>query len=287
MIAFKQVDVFTGRAYFGNPVAVVLDAAGLNEIAMQRIANWTNLSETAFVLPPQLAAASYRVRIFTPRQELPFAGHPSVGTAHALIEAGLIDSASGELVQECAAGLLPVRVQGEGAERQIFVRAPSAKLENIADRAAAILSTALGAAAMIDPAPRVVDNGPRWWVVDLGDAATVRGLTPDLAAIAHLTTVTDTVGVAVFGREPEASQAAIAVRCFCPADGIPEDPVTGSANACIAAFLAAADRLPGLEYVASQGRELGRDGYVSLRIDGDEVWLGGHCVTVINGHIRR
>lgn len=285
MVQFQQVDVFTARAYSGNPVAVILDARGLSDAAMQRIANWTNLSETTFVLPAREPTASYRLRIFTPRQELPFAGHPSVGTAHALLDAGLMDAAHGGLVQECAAGLLPIQVQGSGVERRIFVRAPAAKLMPVRIDAAAALSAALGASVLSEPAPRVVDNGPRWWVADLGSAAGVRALMPDLAALAQLTLASDTVGVAVFGREPADSAAALAVRCFCPADGIPEDPVTGSGNACIAAFLAHNKQLPGAEYCASQGRELGRDGYVHLRVEAGTVWLGGHCVTVINGAI--
>ncbi len=286
MVAFKQVDVFTRRGFFGNPVAVILDGAGLGDDDMQRIARWTNLSETAFILPAQHPDASYRVRIFTPRQELPFAGHPSVGSAHAVLEAGLVSARDGAMVQECAAGLLPVRVEGSGSDQRVFVRSPTARLEPIISDASARLAAALGAAPRAEPPPQVVNNGPRWWLVDLGAANAVRALQPDLAAIAAFNRGDGTVGVAVFGREPAGSEAALAVRCFCPADGIPEDPVTGSANACIAAWLAAHDRLPAPEYRASQGREMGRDGIVTLRVDGDGVWLGGHSRTLIDGRIR-
>lgn len=286
MVAFKQVDVFTQRGFFGNPVAVILNGAGLRDDDMQRIARWTNLSETTFVLPAQHPDASYRVRIFTPRQELPFAGHPSVGTAHAVLESGLISAGDDMLVQECAAGLLPVRVEGSGSDRCVFVRSPTARLEPIVSDAPTRLADALGATPRTAPPPQVVNNGPRWWLVDLGTASTVRALQPDLAAIAAFNRDDDTVGVAVFGREPVGSDAALAVRCFCPADGIPEDPVTGSANACIAAWLAAHERLPAPEYRASQGREMGRDGIVTLRVDGDGVWLGGHSRTLIDGQIR-
>ena len=286
MVAFKQVDVFTQRGFFGNPVAVILDAAGLGDADMQRIAHWTNLSETAFVLPAQHPDASYRVRIFTPRQELPFAGHPSVGSAHAVIEAGMVSVRDGRLIQECGAGLLPIRVEGSGSAQRIFVRSPQAQLEPIISNASAQLAAALAATACADHPPQVVNNGPRWWLVDLGTASTVRALQPDLAAIAAFNRSDASVGVAVFGREPTGSTAALAVRCFCPADGIPEDPVTGSANACIAAWLAAHAQLPAYEYRASQGREMGRDGIVTLRVDGNDVWLGGHSRTIIDGQIR-
>lgn len=284
-VPFKQVDVFTSRGFAGNPVAVILAARGLDEAAMQRIAHWTNLSETAFVLPPTQPGASYRVRIFTPRQELPFAGHPSIGTAHAVLEAGIARAEDGRLVQECAAGLLPVSVSDGAEGRRIHIRAPRAKFSPPDREANLALARALGDTPLAEPAPRVVDNGPHWWVAGFASAAQVRALRPDMAALAAITLPRDTVGVAVYGPESD-GDTALAVRCFCPADGIPEDPVTGSGNAAIAAFLQAHDRLPARSYVASQGREMGRDGYVAMRVDGDEVYLGGEAVTVIDGTIR-
>ncbi len=286
MVRFFQVDVFTRRPFFGNPVAVVLDALTLDDETMQRIARWTNLSETAFVLPPSDPTASYRVRIFTPQRELPFAGHPSVGTAHALIETGRIHPDAGPLAQECAAGLLPLRVLGDAHVRRVFVRSPAIRLEPLLSGVGQELSGILGVTRLGPLEPQVADNGPRWWLVDLGEAANVRALRPDLAALAAFNRRDGSVGVAVFGRELDSSDAALAVRCFCPADGIAEDPVTGSANACIAGFLAAHQRLPANEYRASQGRELGRDGIVHLAVDGEGVWLGGHSVSVIDGSIR-
>lgn len=287
-LAFAQVDVFTTRACFGNPVAVFLDADHLDAAAMQRIARWTNLSETTFVLAPTAPGASYRVRIFTPAQELPFAGHPSVGTAHALLEAGRITpDADGRLVQECAAGLLPVRVEGAGAERRIHVRAPDARFATVVAGDADALGAALGATPLREPAPVVVDNGPHWWCAEYASAAEVRALAPDMGALAALTLARGAVGVAVIGREPgrEASgaDADVAVRCFCPADGIPEDPVTGSGNAALAAFLARHGRLPAPRYTASQGRELGRDGRVAMAVEPDGIWLGGASTTVLAG----
>ena len=282
---FLQLDVFADRPGAGNPLAVVLDARDLDTGAMQAFAAWTNLSETTFVLPAVDASASYRVRIFTPRQELPFAGHPSVGTAHAVLESGLAAALQGRLVQECAAGLLPMTVEGEGAARRIAVRAPRGRQRQVRGGHGAALALALDGLARGALAPALIDNGPAWWVVELADADQVRGMTPDLAAIVALTQATGAVGLAVFGRAAGGDHA-LAVRAFCPADGIPEDPVTGSANAAIAAWISECGALAALgsRYVASQGREIGRDGRVEVRVDKDgEVWIGGCTQTVIRG----
>ena len=182
MRRFAQVDVFGLRPFAGNPVAVVLDAEGLSTQDMQAMARWTNLSETTFVLPPSHAEASYRVRIFTPRQELPFAGHPSIGTAHAVLEAGLATpNAQGGLVQECAAGLLPLRIDMSGSQRQLFVRIPSARHQSLDAALQQQLSTALG--ADITPA-ECVNVGPTWIVAGLNSGAAVRALQPDLSVLA-------------------------------------------------------------------------------------------------------
>lgn len=285
IVPFKQVDVFTARAFGGNPVAVVLDAEGLDGAQMQHIARWTNLSETAFVLPPTRAGASYRLRIFTPLSELPFAGHPSVGTAHALLEAGLLGNAA-TLLQECAAGLLPVRVQGHGSGRHITVRAPQARPLPTPTGAAALLEAALAGIARGPLPPQLWDNGPRFWLVELAEADDVRQHQPDLAAIAALCTATGAVGLAVHAGADAPDHQRV-VRAYCPSDGIAEDPVTGSANASIGAQLLYAGRLrPGDRYIASQGRELGRDGLVEVELSDDGVWIGGRSVTVIDGMIR-
>ncbi len=277
---FLQLDVFADRPGAGNPLAVMLDAQDLDERAMQAFAHWTNLSETIFLLPPG-DGADYRVRIFTPRQELPFAGHPSVGAAWAALDQGLAHARDGQLVQECAAGRLPVTVTPDG---QIRLRAPRARSQGLG-RKAALLDAALGGLPRGALAPDIWDNGPRWWVVELADAHAVRSMQPDLAAIAALTG-TDEVGLAVFA-QADATDHQLVVRAFCPADGIPEDPVTGSVNACIAAALHAAGRLPaGSSYVASQGREVGRDGRVQVQVDADgEVWIGGAVQAVIRGSV--
>jgi PhzF family phenazine biosynthesis protein len=284
--AFLQLDVFTDHPGGGNPLAVVLDASGMDTAAMQAFAHWTNLSETTFVLPASDPSASYRVRIFTPRQELPFAGHPSVGTAHAVLEAGLARPRDGALVQECGAGLLPMRVSGSGGERRIAVRAPRGRPRPTGADAPALLEAALAGVARGALAPALVDNGPTWWVVELANEAGLRAMTPRLAAIAALTEATGAVGLAVFARAPAGAGHGLAVRAFCPADGIPEDPVTGSANAAIAAWLHDNDALGALgsRYIASQGREVGRDGRIEVHLDPEgEAWIGGQVRTVISG----
>ena len=284
---YLQLDVFADRPGAGNPLGVVLDPAGMDAAAMQAFAAWTNLSETIFLLPPR-TGADYRVRIFTPRQELPFAGHPSVGAAWAALDAGLAEPRDGRLVQDCAAGLLPVRIEGEGAARRVHVRAPRAR-EVAAGVDAGLLDAALAGLARGALAPALWDNGPRWWLVELDDAATVRAMQPDLAAIAALTRATGAVGLAVYGRAPAGADHQLAVRAYCPADNIPEDPVTGSANACIAAQLAQAGTLPdgAARYVASQGRELGRDGRLQVAVDAEgEVWIGGQVQRVLAGTLE-
>lgn len=286
IVPFKQVDVFTARAFGGNPVAVVLDAERLDDRRMQHIARWTNLSETAFVLPPTQPGASYRVRIFTPMSELPFAGHPSVGTAHALLESGLLRQEDA-LLQECAAGLLPVTVRGQGSGRRIAVRAPQARQLPLPTGTSTLLDAALAGVARGALPPQLWDNGPRFWLVELADAEDVRHHHPDLAAIAALTTASGAVGLGVHAAALDADDHQRVVRVYCPSDGIAEDPVTGSANASIGAQLLAAGRLRnGDSYVASQGRELGRDGLVEVQLREDGVWIGGQSVTVIDGMIR-
>ena len=277
---FLQLDVFASARGCGNPLAVVFDADGLDAAAMQAIAAWLNLSETTFVLPPTQAGADYRLRIFTPRQELPFAGHPSVGTAHAVLERGLVTPHGGRLVQECAAGLLPLRVEGEGSQRRLHVRAPRA-VERAGDPAAVLAS--LRGVQLGQLRPALVDNGPRWWCIELADEAAVRTLVPDLETMSRASVATSAVGIAVFARCRD-RPFELVVRAFVPADGIPEDPVTGSANAAIAAWMHQNDALPAPRYLSSQGREVGRDGIVECAVDPDgEVWIGGQTQTVIAG----
>ena len=284
---FLQLDVFAAAPGLGNPLGVIFDADDLDAATMQAVAAWLNLSETTFVLKPSRPGADYRLRIFTPRQELPFAGHPSVGTAHAVLEHGLVvpmtnGDGTRALVQDCAAGLLPLRVSGDGAERVIHVRAPRG-VER--DGNAAPVLASLGGAARGALRPALIDNGPRWWCIELTDEAAVRTLKPNLDAMAAVNRADGSVGVAVFARcsgEPYA----LVVRAFVPADGIAEDPVTGSANACIAAWLHANEALPAARFRSSQGREVGRNGVVEIEVDTEgEVWIGGRTQTVVEGRL--
>jgi PhzF family phenazine biosynthesis protein len=284
-LRYLQMDVFAGRPGAGNALAAVIDGERFDPSQMQAFAAWTNLPETIFLLPPTVPDADYRVRIFTPRQELPFAGHPSVGAAWAVLDAGLVAAGTTSLVQECAAGLLQVHIEYGGDRRLPHVRAPRARRIGGAELAAGLLKAATRNMrnGMLEHA--LWDNGPRWWLVELADADAVRTLQPDLPAIAALTDATGAVGLAVHATDNRDGHHLV-VRAFCPADNIPEDPVTGSAHASIGARLAAAGRLRGHEgnYIGSQGRELGRDGRVTVRVDTDGgVWIGGEVQAVIRG----
>jgi PhzF family phenazine biosynthesis protein len=280
---FLELDVFSAAPGCGNPLGVVLDAVDLDAGVMQRIASWLNLSETTFVLPATQAGADYRLRIFTPRQELPFAGHPSVGTAHAVLEHGLVTPRAGKLCQECAAGLLPLRVEGQGKDRRLHVRAPSGMARS-ADPTAAVAS--LNTTRLGQLRPALIDNGPKWWCVELADETAVRTLAPDLVAVARASVDTGATGVAVFAR-CTGQPYALVVRAFVPADGIAEDPVTGSANAAIAAWMHENDAAPARSFVASQGREVGRDGFVEVAIDDQgEAWIGGQTQTLVKGVLQ-
>ncbi|TSD61201.1 PhzF family phenazine biosynthesis protein [Variovorax sp. KBS0712] len=283
---YTVVDVFTSRPLAGNPVAVVFDADGLDTEAMQSIARWTNLSETTFVLPPTTPAADYRLRIFTPRSELPFAGHPALGSAHAVLEAGrATPREGGRLVQQCHIGLVDVAVE-EGAEgRQLAFASPSAQIEPLPAADVAELERILGCALNREAAPAIVNVGPRWVILPLNDAATVRELQPDVARLAAFERRLAITGVTVFGRYPQ-GDVAIEVRTFAPSCGVEEDPVCGSGNASVAAFQWERGLLPagGTAYVAAQGRCVGRDGRVKVQVDADgRVRVGGSCITCVEG----
>jgi PhzF family phenazine biosynthesis protein len=275
---FLQLDVFAEKPGLGNPLGVVLDAEDLNTEQMQALAAWLNLSETTFVLP-STQDSRYQVRIFTPKQELPFAGHPSVGTAYAVLNTGITKSLNGFLIQNCAAGELPVRVIDSANAITTSVRAPKAKILQTIDALPGELEL-IGAGLN----PALINNGPSWWCVELSNETAVRELKPALQAIANFTQRTQAVGLAVFARSAHADYSVV-VRAFCPADNIPEDPVTGSVNACIAAYLHQHQRV-GNSYVASQGQEVGRDGRIQIEIDEhDEVWIGGHSQIVLRGEL--
>ncbi len=287
---YVQMDVFADRPGAGNPLAVVLDAEGLDEAAMQAIARWTRLPETTFVLPPETADASYSLRIFSPRREVPFAGHPSVGTAHAVLDAGLASARDGLLVQAGIAGLLPLRVEGEGARRSIAVRTPRARIVEVIEGA----PTDLLAAALRDwplgaLTPALVEGGRRWWLAQVADEACLRAMAPDWDAITALAKATDSMGVCAYAPAAHPSEGFdLVVRAFVGAPAAFEDAASGAANATLAAWLADRDALPGgrRDYIVSQGREVGHDARLQLRIDDENnVWSGGQVRTVVQGHI--
>lgn len=268
---FVQVDVFTAVPLMGNPVAVVLDGEGLSTQQMQAMAAWTNLSETTFVLPPTQPGADYRVRIFTPRCELPFAGHPTLGTAHAVIEAGLARPQGGKLVQECAVGLVDLTL---GADRLSF-RLPRYALTALDDPEATAWIN-----APVKGAAQAVDVGPVWLVAEVDGIAALENLAHDEARLAAYYVPRGWTGATLYA----AAGDRVVVRSFAPGDGIPEDPVCGSGNGAAAAFrLNAGQCSDGSSYRASQGRQVGRDGWIDVRFEGTDIHIGGQCVTVIKG----
>jgi PhzF family phenazine biosynthesis protein len=284
---YLQLDVFADRPGAGNPLAVVLDAQGLDDDAMQAIARWTRLPETTFVFPATTPDADYRLRIFSPRREVPFAGHPSVGTAHAVLEAALATPREGLLVQEGIAGNLPLRVAGSGHARTIAVRTPRARVAEVADAADPRLRDALAALPLGALPPALMDGGRRWWLAELRDEATLRSAQPDWEAIGRLAHATDSMGLCVFARSDDPVYY-LAVRAFVGAPGQFEDAASGAANATLAAWLASRDALPSPDghYRISQGREVGHDAIIELFVDADgEVWSGGRVQTVVRGQI--
>ena len=272
---FAQVDVFTATPLKGNALAVVIDGAGLSDDEMAAFARWTNLSETTFLLPPTDPAADYRVRIFTPGGELPFAGHPTLGSAHAFLASGGDAKKPGEVVQQCAIGL--VRVKRDGA-RLAFAAPPLKRSGPVDDatRAQVLASLRIAPDALLDLV--WCDNGPGWLAARLPDAASVLALQPDFTAMLPLK-------VGVVGAYPEGSECQFEVRAFVPDIGIPEDPVTGSLNAGLALWLQEVG-LAGDRYVAAQGAALGRAGRVHVTRDAEATWIGGDVTPLIHGQVR-
>ncbi len=318
-LRYLQVDVFAERAGGGNPLGVVFGADDWSDAQMQRFARWTNLVETTFVLAPTRAEASYRLRIFTPTKELAFAGHPTIGSAHAALEIDRVHPRDGLLVQECGAGLLPIRVEGEGNMQRLFVQAPGARVLRNGLGDARLEHVLAGITLGVLP-PAFVEGGRRWWVAEFADEAALRGWRPDHAAIGALARTDDCLGLCVFARasranrddevacasranEIEAVRGAAAANCdydlvvraFPAGVGIVEDPASGAANGLIAAYIAESEPQGALArgYRVSQGREMGHDATLDIRIDraGDNaspaVWVGGRSHTIIDGVIQR
>ncbi|HEY7241296.1 MAG TPA: PhzF family phenazine biosynthesis protein [Burkholderiales bacterium] len=267
-LTLKQVDVFTGRPFYGNPVAVVLGGEGLETEDMQRIACWVNLSETTFLLPS--SQADYRLRIFTPQHELPFAGHPTIGSAYAALESGFVEKKK-LLRQECGAGILNLSFEDE----RIFVRGPEPRITDVR-RGLPFAKKLLR-----------IEVGPIWIVGEVADAQELAALKPDMGALAVFTIDHEATGITVFAPSGE-KQTAMHVRSFAPAHGIPEDPVCGSGNLAVAHYLTKTNGLKrfGERYIARQGMQMKRDGRVHVRVDEDGVRIGGRAVTCIEGTLK-
>lgn len=272
---FHQVDVFTATPLRGNPLAVVHGAGGLDDTQMAAFARWTNLSETTFLLPPTVPEADYRVRIFTPGGELPFAGHPTLGSAWAWRAAGGRPKVADRIVQQCGIGLVEVKQDGE---RLAFAAPPLRRRGPLDEAALATIARALALPADAIRHHQWVDNGPGWCAVMLDSAAQVLALRPDWAALGGLK-------LGVVGPQPAGAETQFEVRAFVPGLGVPEDPVTGSLNAGLALWLIGAGLAPP-SYVAAQGAALQRAGRVFIDRDGDgTVWVGGVVTPLVDGTV--
>jgi len=285
---YLQLDVFAASRGGGNPLGVVVDAREWTDADMQGFAAWTNLVETTFLLPPTDPAASYRLRIFTPTNEIPFAGHPTIGSAHAALHSGFAQPRDGLLVQECGAGLLPIRLHAANGEQELFVKSPAARVVEAASNAAASVHGVLAAQGLGTLPPTLIEGGRRWWVVEFADEAGVRAWQPDHAAIKALATGDNCLGVCIFARCANAPYDLV-VRAFPAGVGIAEDPASGAANGLIAAWIAQREPAGALAhgYRVSQGREMGHDASITVRIDDDHtVWVGGTSDIVVDGTLR-
>lgn len=274
---FKQVDVFTTVPYLGNPVAVVLDGDGLTTEQMQAIARWTNLSETTFVCAPTLPQADYRLRIFCPGSELPFAGHPTIGSAHAMLTTGFAPRRPGELIQECGVGLVRLRTGDEG----ISLALPQARMRPADEGVRSAVEQAIGAPLL--EAPVAVDLGIVWLTGQVDSGELLRSLKPSMDGIAAAARQVGANGITLFGMEGGMDGDTPEVRSFAPHEGTPEDPVCGSGNGAVAFYLR--ERRGARDYHARQGRCLARDGHIRITHDGETIWLGGQAVSCIEGSI--
>ena len=286
LLRYLHLDVFAATAGGGNHLGVVIGADAWTTTAMQRFARWTALVETTFLLPPTDPRASYRVRIFTPHKEIPFAGHPSIGSAHAALETGLATPVDGLLWQECDAGVLPIRVEGHADRRELLLQSPGERVLLTGRDAHPLLAATLAGIACGTLPPALVDGGRRWWLAEMADEAGLRAWQPDHAAILALAQASDSMGLCAFARAAQGERQLV-VRAFPAGVGIVEDPASGAANGLIAAYIADAEPDGPLArgYQVSQGREIGHDAQLIVRIDGDAIWVGGRSHIVIDGSL--
>ena len=286
-IRYLHLDVFAATCGGGNHLGVVTDARGWSDADMQRFARWTALVETTFLLPPTAAGASYRVRIFTPQREIPFAGHPSIGSAHAALACGLAQPVDGVVWQECGAGVLPIRIEGEGEARDLLLKSPGERVLATGRDAHPLLAATLAGAELGALPPALVDGGRRWWLAEIADEAGLRHWSPDHSAIGALARASDSMGLCAFARSASADYQLV-VRAFPAGVGIVEDPASGAANGLIAAYIAQAEPQGPLArgYAISQGREMGHDARLLARIEPQAIWVGGRARTVVDGLLR-
>lgn len=280
---YMVVDAFSAKPLMGNPVGVVLDAEGLTDRQMADIARWTNLSETTFVLPVTTFGADYRVRIFTPGSELPFAGHPTLGTAHAVIEAGIARPRKGKIVQECGVGLVEIAISETSTGQSLTLTLPPATMTDLTTGEIGELEAILGQPTLRHASPAIVNVGAVWAVAQMGSIEALLALTPDYARSARFERRLGLTGLSVFAVDPQNGR--VEVRSFAPSCGVKEDPVCGSGNGSIAVFRSRSGQLPAAQwaYIAEQGRKVGRAGVIELSASDDVIHVGGACVTTVTG----
>lgn len=284
---YLQLDVFSAHPGGGNPLGVVIGARDWGDSQMQGFAAWTNLVETTFVLPATSAQASYKLRIFTPTHEIAFAGHPTIGSAHAVLDTGFASARDGELVQECGAGLLPIRVEGDKPQRNLFVQPPAAHVVREGTNGEPLLQAILADLPQGALPPAFIEGGRRWWIAECADEAALRGWRPDHALIGALADASQCLGLCVFARSANVGYELV-VRAFPAGVGIVEDPASGAANGLVAEWIALREPNGPLArgYRVSQGREIGRDASILVRIDKGAVWVGGQAHTIVDGVTR-
>jgi PhzF family phenazine biosynthesis protein len=284
LLRYLHLDVFAATLGGGNHLGVVIGADDWSAAQMQRFARWTALVETTFLLPPTVPNASYRVRIFTPLKEIPFAGHPSIGSAHAALECGLAEPCDGLLWQECGAGVLPIRIEGSGANRELLLQSPGERVLDTGRAVHPLLPAALTGIELGALPPALIDGGRRWWLTEVADEANLRAWQPDHAAIGALAQASDSMGLCAFARSKH-NDYQLVVRALPAGVSIVEDPASGAANGLIAAYIARTEPqgVLGRGYHVSQGREIGHDARLVVQIDGAAIWVGGRSHIVIDG----
>lgn len=288
-LRFLQLDVFCERRGSGNPLGVVFGADGWPDVERQAFATWTNLVETTFVLAPTDPAASYRLRIHTPEREIPFAGHPTIGSAFAVLHTDRARPRDGLLVQECAAGLLPIRVVRSAGSPRLYVQAPAMKPLLSGPAAGAQAAAALTTLGVDQAAVALVEGGRRWWLAEAPGETALRHWRPDHSAIAALAAASGSLGVCAWARAELGRDYDVVVRAFPAGVGIIEDPASGAANGLLAAWLRQVD--PGgplaTGYRVSQGREIGRDARLLIEFgEAGSVWVGGSTQLVLEGELH-